>query len=430
MLNRQTKNRGRTRTARTARRSSAGRLITAGVIAGLTSVPALAGPQGERVTHGRAKFQRQGNHTKITTSHRAIINYNSFNLSANESVRFVQPGANSRVLNRIQSSAPTHINGSIAANGQVYFVNPSGIRFGRDAVLNVGTLYAAAGNISDADFLNNVNRFTDLSGDVVNRGTINAQRAAHLVGQRVANFGEVVAPDGMITLSAGDDVLIGQRGGRVFARIEGSPGATGGVENHGVIDAGSGRVIAGVGDHFALAIYGGSEIKGSSVRLVGGANSSVRVGGTVDASNASGRGGSIDVLGGKVAIDGATLDASGATGGGAIHVGGGYQGQGDRLRSEATLVTEGSTLRVDATTTGDAGRAIVWSDGATMFYGDLSGKGARKGGFAEVSGKRYLDFNGSFDLTGPIANGSLLLDPTNIFIVDGPERRGCERDER
>ena len=424
MLNRQTKNRGRTRTDRRSGRPHAGLLITAGVIAGLTSVPALAGPQGENVTHGKARFQRNGAHTKITTSNKAIINYDSFNLSKGESVRFVQPGANSRVLNRIQSSAPTHINGRIDANGNIYFVNPSGIMFGRDSVLNVGTLYAAAGSITNADFLNNVNRFTGLDGEVVNRGQINAQRAAHLVGRRVANFGQVVAPDGMITFTAGDDVLIGQRGGRVFARIDGSPGSNGGVENHGVIDAGTGQVLAGVGDHFALAIYGGSEITGSSVRMVGGRGSSVRVGGTVDASNATGRGGEIDVLGGKVAIDGATLDASGATGGGQIHIGGDYQGEGSRLRSDATLVTEGSTLNVDATGRGNAGTAIVWSDGATMFYGDISAKGVRKGGFAEVSGKGYLDFDGSFDLTGPIANGTLLLDPTNIFVVDGPDDAG------
>lgn len=424
MLNRQTKNRGRTRTDRRSGRPHAGLLITAGVIAGLTSVPALAGPQGENVTHGKARFQRNGAHTKITTSNKAIINYDSFNLSKGESVRFVQPGANSRVLNRIQSSAPTHINGRIDANGNIYFVNPSGIMFGRDSVLNVGTLYAAAGSITNADFLNNVNRFTGLDGEVVNRGQINAQRAAHLVGRRVANFGQVVAPDGMITFTAGDDVLIGQRGGRVFARIDGSPGSNGGVDNHGVIDAGTGQVLAGVGDHFALAIYGGSEITGSSVRMVGGRGSAVRVGGTVDASNATGRGGEIDVLGGKVAIDGATLDASGATGGGQIHIGGDYQGEGSRLRSDATLVTEGSTLNVDATGRGNAGTAIVWSDGATMFYGDISAKGVRKGGFAEVSGKGYLDFDGSFDLTGPIANGTLLLDPTNIFVVDGPDDAG------
>jgi len=394
-------------------------LITAGVLAGLTSVPALAGPQGEQVVHGSANFQRNGNQTTIKTSHRAIINYQSFNLGSAESVRFVQPNASSKVLNRIQSGMPSTLDGAIYANGNVYFVNPAGIYFGANAVVNVGGIFAAAGSISNEDFLNNVNRFTDLGGEVVNRGVINASSEVHLIGRRVANFGRIVSPDGLITMTAGDDVLLGKRDGRVFARITGDAGANGatGVENHGVVDAGSGRVIAGVGDHFALALFDSSSIRGGSVSVAGGANSTVRVSGDIDASNAAGRGGEIEVLGGRVALEGATLDASGSTRGGTIHVGGDFQGKGDRLASEITFVDAGSTLRVDATRSGTAGRAIVWSDGATGFYGHVSAKGARKGGFSEVSGKEYLDFGGTFDLRGALGNGTLLLDPKNIQIL-------------
>ncbi|MBZ0173502.1 MAG: filamentous hemagglutinin N-terminal domain-containing protein, partial [Phycisphaerales bacterium] len=173
MLNRQMKIRGQ-RLSRTQRRSGkrgpAGRLITAGVLAGLTSVPALAGPKGEQVVHGSAAFNRSGANTTITTSHRAIINYQSFNLNSSESVRFVQPHLSSSVLNRINSGMPTSMDGSVFANGNVYFVNPAGIYFGRNAVVNVGGIFAAAGNITNQDFLDNVNRFTDLSGEVVNRG--------------------------------------------------------------------------------------------------------------------------------------------------------------------------------------------------------------------------------------------------------------------
>ncbi len=411
--------REKSRTGGRRRISASGGLITAGVLAGVVSVPAIAGPQGEQVVHGTARFERAGNSTTITTSDRAIINYDSFNLNRNESVRFIQPGSESRVLNRIQSAMPTSIDGSIFANGNVYFVNRAGIYFGPNAVVNVGGIYAAAGSITNQDFLNNVNRFTDLSGEVVNRGVINASREAHLVGQRVANFGRVVAPDGMITMAAGDDVLLGEQGGKVFARISGSVGSAGdrGVENHGVIDAGSGQVIAGVGDHFALALYDTSVIRGGSVRVAGGENSTVRVRGEIDASNAVGKGGSIDVLGGRIGLYGADLDASGATGGGEIHVGGDYQGVGDRLRSSVTLVDGATTLSANAGTQGDAGRIIVWSDQATVFRGDINAKGPRKGGFAEVSSLGFLDFNGSFDLSGALRNGSLLLDPKDIIIT-------------
>lgn len=422
MLNRQMKNSGRGR-GRSDRRSDrvcpSKRLVMAGVLAGLTSVPALAGPRGEKVVHGSATFNRQGAHTTITASDRAIINYQSFNLNRHESVRFVQPSSQASVLNRIKGGTPSSLDGAIFANGNVYFVNPAGIYFGPNSVVNVGGIYAAAGSISNADFLRNVNQFTNLSGDVINHGVINADAGVHLVGRRVANFGRIVSPDGLITMSAGADVLIGEQGGRVFARIKGDASAAGavGVENHGVIDAGSGRVLAGVGDHFALALYDTSVIRGSSVRVAGGKNSTVHVRGEIDASNASGKGGEIDVLGGRVGLEGATLDASGARGGGEIHVGGDFQGRGDRLGSDVTYVDAGSTLRVDATEKGNAGRAIVWSDGATFFRGEISATGPRKGGFAEVSGKEYLDFNGTFDLRGELSNGTLLLDPKDITIL-------------
>ena len=414
MLHRKVKSRGHDRSGLVG----AGRLITAGVLAGVTSVPALAGPQGEQVVHGSASFTRQGAHTTITTSQQAIINYQSFNLNRGESVRFVQPGASSKVLNRIQSAMPSKLDGSIFANGTVYFVNPAGIYFGPNSVINVGAIYAAAGNMSNADFLNGINRFTDLRGEVVNQGLIRAPQGAHLIGRRVANFGTIASPDGLVTMSAGKDVLIGLEGGRVYARISGDAGAGGaGVENHGVIDAGSGRVLAGVGDHFALALFDSSSIRAGSVTVAGGRNSTVRVRGEIDASSRTGRGGEIEVLGGKIGIQGATLDASGATGGGSIHVGGDFQGRGERLRSELTFVDADSAIRVDATRRGDAGRAIVWSDGATVFHGHVSAKGVGKGGFAEVSGKEYLEFRGGFDLRGALGNGTLLLDPKNIDIL-------------
>jgi filamentous hemagglutinin family protein len=420
MLHRKVKSRGHDRSGlgRGTGLVGAGRLITAGVLAGVTSVPALAGPQGEQVVHGSASFTRQGAHTTIKTSQQAIINYQSFNLTRGESVRFVQPGASSKVLNRIQSAMPSMLDGAIFANGSVYFVNPAGIYFGPNSVINVGAIYAAAGNMSNADFLNGINRFTDLRGEVINHGLIHAPRGAHLVGRRVANFGTIASPDGLVTMSAGEDVLIGSQGGRVYARISGDAGAGGaGLENHGVIDAGSGRVLAGVGDHFALALFDSSSIRAGSVSVAGGRNSTVRVGGTIDASSRTGRGGEIEVLGGKIGLQGATLDASGATGGGSIHVGGDFQGRGERLRSELTYVDADSSIRVDATRRGDGGRAIVWSDGATVFHGDVSAKGAVKGGFAEVSGKEYLEFRGGFDLRGALGNGTLLLDPKNIDIL-------------
>ncbi len=63
---------------------------------------------------------------------------------------------------------------------------------------------------------------------------------------------------------------------------------------------------------------------------------------------------------------------------------------------------------------------IVWSDEATRFYGNISargGAGGGNGGFVETSG-HYLDMRGAVDTGAPMGSmGTLLLDPTNIYIA-------------
>jgi hypothetical protein len=69
---------------------------------------------------------------------------------------------------------------------------------------------------------------------------------------------------------------------------------------------------------------------------------------------------------------------------------------------------------------GDGGRVIIWADDTTRFYGDISATGGAlggEGGFAEVSGKEKLDFDGWVTLAAVSGeSGTLLLDP-DILIV-------------
>jgi CHAT domain-containing protein len=80
-------------------------------------------------------------------------------------------------------------------------------------------------------------------------------------------------------------------------------------------------------------------------------------------------------------------------------------------------------IRVDAVDQGNGGEAIVWADGRTDFAGTITAKGGANGGdggFVEVSGKESLGFTGTVDTTAINgATGTLLLDPTDILIVDG-----------
>ena len=135
-----------------------------------------------------------------------------------------------------------------------------------------------------------------------------------------------------------------------------------------------------------------------------------------------GQGGSIRVLGRSVRIDeGAVLDASGPLGGGEILVGGDYQGSNAAIQNaEFTYLARGAILRADATDEGQGGRIIVWADDTTRAWGSISARGGGQGGdggFIEVSGKRFLDFDAAIDTRAPHGqNGTLLLDPANLTI--------------
>ena len=92
------------------------------------------------------------------------------------------------------------------------------------------------------------------------------------------------------------------------------------------------------------------------------------------------------------------------------------------------LLCRDSTINADAVSNGDGGRVIVWADEATRFNGNITALGglfSGNGGFAEVSGKQSLDFQGLVDLRSTFGiAGTLLLDPTDITISTDPDVGG------
>ncbi|MBC7770943.1 MAG: filamentous hemagglutinin N-terminal domain-containing protein, partial [Pyrinomonadaceae bacterium] len=309
----------------------------AGTSLALTSASrdVCAQPQGAQVVHGDVTVRQGPNLTQITASNNSIINFRSFNIAREHTVQFVQPDASARVLNRIAGPGPTLIEGSLRSNGQVYLLNPAGVLFSRDAVVNVGSLVAGAARMSDADFLSGRMNFTDAAGQVVNHGHISATHTVALVGEQVANTGVINVPDGTVVLAAGDRVLIGERTGRVFVQVDMPSGrapssAGAGIEQSGTINAPGSRVAMGSGDLFSLAIRHTGRTVGRDITLQGTGAGRVAVSGTVDASDQASTtgageatlGGRIEVLGHAVHIHDGVLNASGRRGGGEIRVGG------------------------------------------------------------------------------------------------------------
>ena len=403
-------------------RQSTGLLAHVALISSFLVFPhqVWAGPEVRDVARGDVNIEQVQNQTNITASHNSIINYNNFDVASHEAVNFIQPGASARVLNRVMANNPSLIAGQINANGIVYLTNPAGVIFGQGATVNAGQFFAAAGNLSDADFLADINRFTDLSGDVTNSGLINAE-SIYLMGQSVQNFGTLQA-DGEVAMLAGDEVVIGHPLKDISFSISADALETHTVEQSGTIDAGDGDVFLGGGDMAAAAIHHDGITKARNIRIDGGDKGTAEISGTLRAENTSNStGGAIQVTADTVEARGAELDASGQNGGGKIELGGGRKGQGTLRNARRTLVDPETDLKANSTQNGDGGEVIVWSDSQTAFWGNIEAKGAGSGngGFAEVSGK-YLTAKGNVDLSAPNGQtGTLLYDPVDIEIIGG-----------
>ncbi|MEO0647337.1 MAG: CHAT domain-containing protein, partial [Cyanobacteria bacterium J06650_10] len=144
--------------------------------------------------------------------------------------------------------------------------------------------------------------------------------------------------------------------------------------------------------------------------------------GTSEASESE-TGGEINIFGQQVALLNAQLSASGSQGGGTLRLGGDAKGSASAPTARRTYIDGASVLSADAILAGDGGQIYIWSDEATYFYGSLSAQGGTAwgdGGFAEISGKLNLVYNGQVDLSAPQGRaGTLLFDPTSILIKKG-----------
>jgi len=391
------------------------RVLALALLAG-TALPAGATPDGGEVVEGSAEFIFGDDYLRILTGEITIIDWLNFNIDAGYTVEFLMPGVDARVLNRITSGVPTEIMGNLLANGQVFIVNPSGVIFGQNAVVNVGALYAAAGNLSDADFVAGVNRFTDARGIVENRGHLSGDLIA-LVGGRVANHGTISAPNGTVVMAAGERVLIGEHLGSVYVQID----APSDLGSGGLGSSGDAGLDLAAGDVFSLAAWNTGAIEAGSVTVHGGGGRAV-VSGTIDARRDA-FGGDVTLLGRGVELRGARVDASGDRGGGSVVIGGNPHADPSADRSEYVEIDPGSVVLADALVAGDGGSVVVWSDRMTTVDGLISARGGAEsgdGGFIETSGLRGLRISRMVDATAANgAGGHWLIDPTNIIIAPG-----------
>ncbi|WP_041277770.1 YDG domain-containing protein [Desulfotalea psychrophila] len=391
----------------------------------------IANPTGEQVVTGSASFNRSHNRLDINQgTNSAIINWQDFSIGAGETTKFIQPSATSAVLNRVVSGNPSQIYGNLTANGQVYLVNQNGILVGPSGMVDTKGFVASTLDVANEAFLagGDLTFFGDSGANLINLGMINAVEGdVLLIAHSVQNAGTITAKEGTVALAAGSEVLVCASGEkRIYIRAGASDGK---VENSGLIDSVSAELKALGGNEFALAVNNTGLVRATALEERGGriwlvsATGTTENSGTLTAKRGD-KGGEVQVLGDRVALTGSSLiDVSGDSGGGTALVGGDYQGKNSAVKNAVkTYVGKKTLIRADAGYNGHGGKVIVWADEGTQFAGTISARGGAEGGdggFAEVSGKKVLAYQGTTDLRAPAGEtGTLLLDPYSITIQE------------
>ena len=410
---------------------------------------ALALPTGEQVVAGQVGVSRPTSQSMLVQqgSSKAIVNWQGFSIGGNESVSIQQPAASSVILNRVVGNNASEIYGRLNANGQVFLVNPSGVLFGRTAMVDVGALVASTLSIGNEDFLAGRYRFTGNGkpGMVENQGALAARDDGFiaLLGGQVSNSGTISARLGTAGLAAGNKMTLDFAGDGLVRITVDEAALAAEVRNSGAVIADGGQAILSARSAEALtqAVVNQTGIvrartlteRQGKIVLDGGSTGQTLASGTLDASGlGSGqKGGEIQVLGHHVGVTGtALLDASGDAGGGSVLVGGGYQGKDSAIRNaSATWFGPDATIRADAVNQGDGGKVVVWSNDATRAHGTITARGGAQGGdggFVETSGK-FLEAAGiRVNASAPRgAAGEWLLDPLDLTIAPRHRRRAA-----
>ncbi|CAN1208754.1 Filamentous haemagglutinin FhaB/tRNA nuclease CdiA-like TPS domain-containing protein [Tumidithrix helvetica PCC 7403] len=361
------------------------------------------------------------------------------------------------IINRVTGGNPSAVLGMIESrqafpNANLYLMNPNGIVFGQNARLDIGgSFHATTGTGLGFDngqtFNVDKNSLSFPSGDpknirfaitqpagIINQGNLSVDtgKSITFTGGTVINTGTLTAPSGNVALTsvAGNsqvelrspDAVLGLQvtanaiptnwSGKITELPKLAELLTGKVPE-------ADRVVVKADGSLAL-------VANPAPTDLAVTNGMAIVSGLIDVSTPplkGGQGGVVGIFGEKVGLVNARIDASGLNGGGTVLVGGDFQGKGTVPNSLRTFIDSNSRIDVSAILDGNGGKTIVWADQNTRFLGTIVAQGGTQsgnGGFVEVSGKQNLDYRGTVNTLAPNGIvGMLLLDPTNINVING-----------
>jgi len=231
-----------------------------------------------------------------TVNQRDVIRWQEFSIGSGETVRFVQPGADSVILNRVVGGNSSEIFGSLVANGRIFLINPSGIVFGAGSQVNVGSLVASTLNLKGngngngqmpgqtIEFETGAN-----AGGILNAGSITAKDIVFLAPS-ITNSGNLTAGlqqqhqagSGVsVNLIAAKEVTVNTSGSDLVVQaVEGHNNAL--IQQLGQVLAEGGRIIllanaSNNGDPSVINTVGVNQasrisIEGDLIQLTGSLN--------------------------------------------------------------------------------------------------------------------------------------------------------------
>ncbi len=391
---------------------------------------------GQHSSDGRNQFQ----------------SFQDFGVSAGQTANFLTLPGTENIFGRIVGGNPSAIDGAIQITGSaanLFLINPAGIIFGDSASLNVPASFTAT-TATGIGFENNnwfnaigsndwltltgqPNAFAFAStnpGAIVNLGNlaVPAGQNLGLIGGALLNAGTLQAPGGTILLASvpGENLVRLSSPGNLLslevlpqAQLVRSP-ISEVVNPLSIPELLTGRSES-TAHQIAVNPDGTIGLVGASTAIDPQAGTTLISGQVSVRSHDSPHAGSIGIFGDRVALVGATLDASSPNGGGDISIGGAFRGLGPQPNANFTEIDPNTSIVADALGFGAGGTIAIWADRSTQFFGRISARGGSEGGdggFVEVSGKDRLSFDGRVDVRADRGNlGTLLLDPTNIFIT-------------
>ncbi|NNE39040.1 MAG: filamentous hemagglutinin N-terminal domain-containing protein, partial [Gammaproteobacteria bacterium] len=342
----------------------------------------LANPVVPDVVHGQVDFSHQDSKTfNITNTPGTIINWQKFSINRDETTRFIQESAASSVLNRVTGQSPSDILGRLLSNGRVFLINPNGIVFGKDAVVDTAGLIASTLDMTNEDFIAGKLKFQgNQAGSINNFGFIKAGANGNifLIAPDIENGGIIETDGGEIVLAAGESVTIASLDTEdILFEVQ--------APDHKVVNLGQIITNGGAARMFAGTIKNSGSINADSIRtdkdgniqifasmdieisadatitangpqggnvIIESEAGDVLNAGTIEARGSQQAGGRVEILGERVAlVEEAQIDISGESGGGEVLIGGDYQGSNPDVKNAShTYVGEDTVINADANT--------------------------------------------------------------------------------